>query len=122
MANESPKAQILGGGAASCWQRVEESPRRPFHLCKPRRSPNICSEITGSLVKLAGMKIYRRFPERLHHRLPPWVEPGALFHDRIALDRKKEQRVLMDPLLGPGILDSAKFYEAKTRWHITLFS
>src|SRR5439155_769116 len=27
----------------------------------------------------------------------------------------------MDPLLGPGILDSAKFYETKTRWHITLF-
>ena len=79
------------------------------------RSKQVC------WVRLTRMKIYQSFPERLHHRVPYWVEPGSLFHVRIALDRKKEQRVLMDPLLGPGILDSAKFYEAKTRWHITLF-
>ena len=67
------------------------------------------------------MKIYRGFPERLHHRMPHWVEPGALFHVRIALDCEKEQRVLIDPLLAKEILDSARFYEAKARWHITLF-
>jgi REP element-mobilizing transposase RayT len=85
------------------------------------RSTNICSEIGGSQGKLAKMKIYRGFPERLHHRVPHWVEPGALFHVRIALNRETEQRALTNPLLAPGILDSAKFYEAKTRWHITLF-
>ena len=53
--------------------------------------------------------------------MPHWVEPGALFHIRIALDREKEQKALIDPLLGQGILDSAKFYEARLRWHITLF-
>jgi REP-associated tyrosine transposase len=67
------------------------------------------------------MKIYRGFPERLHHRVPHWVEPGALFHVRIALDRKKEQKALIDPPPAQSILDSAKFYEARLRWHITLF-
>jgi len=65
--------------------------------------------------------IYRGFPERLHHRVPHWVEPGALFHIRIRLEREKGQKALTDPALGQTILDSAKFYEAKMRWHITLF-
>jgi putative transposase len=67
------------------------------------------------------MNIYRGFPQRLHHRVPHWVEPGALFHIRIALDRGKEQTALTEPTLGRAILDSAKFYETKMRWHITLF-
>jgi hypothetical protein len=67
------------------------------------------------------MKIYRGFPRRLHHRVPHWVEPGALFHIRIALDREKEQKALTEPPLARPILDSAKFYESKMRWHITLF-
>ena len=67
------------------------------------------------------MKIYRGFPQRLHHRVPDWVEPGALFHIRIALDREKEQKALTEPALAKAILDSAKFYEARMRWHITLF-
>ena len=65
--------------------------------------------------------IYRGFPERLHHRVPHWVELGALFHIRIRLEREKGQKALTDPALGQTILDSAKFYEAKMRWHITLF-
>ena len=77
------------------------------------------------------MKIYRGFPQRLHHTVPRWVEPGALFHIRIALDREKEQRPLTGPALAQGrhgesvlrrtIFDSAKLYETKARWHITLF-
>jgi putative transposase len=53
--------------------------------------------------------------------VPHWVEAGALFHVRIALDREKVQRALTDPTLAQEILDSAKFYEAKGRWHIRLF-
>src|SRR5207247_5142193 len=53
--------------------------------------------------------------------VPHWVEPGSLFHIRIALDRQKEQKALTDPALAKAILDSAKFYEARMRWHITLF-
>jgi putative transposase len=53
--------------------------------------------------------------------VPHWVEPGAPFHIRIALDREKEQKALIDPALAQAIFDSAKFYEARLRWHITLF-
>ena len=67
------------------------------------------------------MKIYRGFPERLHHRVPHWVEPGALFHIRIALDREKERKALTDPALAQSILVSAKSYETRLHWHITLF-
>jgi hypothetical protein len=56
------------------------------------------------------MKIYRGFPERLHHRVPHWIEPGALFHVRVALEREKEQKALTHPALAQEILDSAKFY------------
>ena len=44
--------------------------------------------------------IYRGFPQRLHHRVPHWVEPGALFHIRIALDREKEQRASNNSTVG----------------------
>jgi REP-associated tyrosine transposase len=65
--------------------------------------------------------IYRGFTERLHHNVPHWVEPGALFHIRIGLDREKEQKPLTVSPLAQAILESAKFYEARMRWHITLF-
>src|SRR5438270_8122307 len=67
------------------------------------------------------MKIYRGFPERLHHSVPHWVKPGALFHIRIRVDRENQEKALTDPSLAQAIRDSAKCYEAKTRWHITLF-
>jgi putative transposase len=67
------------------------------------------------------VKIYRGFPAKLHHRVPHWVEAGALFHIRIALDRFKPQRALTDQTLGAAILDSARFYQGKQRWHIFLF-
>ena len=82
---------------------------------------NIYSDSAVRRLDSPRMKIYRGFPRRLHHTVPHWVEPGALFHIRIALDREKEQKALTDPQLAQGILDSAKFYEARLRWHITLF-
>lgn len=65
--------------------------------------------------------LYRGFPSKLHHAVPHWVEPGALFHIRVALDREIQQRQLTDPELAQSLLDSARFYESKQRWHITLF-
>jgi putative transposase len=64
---------------------------------------------------------YRGFPSKLHHAVPHWVEPGALFHIRVALDRETQQRQLTDRELAQRLLDSARFYESKQRWHITLF-
>jgi len=60
------------------------------------------------------------FPRRLHHEVPPWVEDGALFHVRIALDRGRNQSPLIDPRLAKAILDSANLYQQNERWHITL--
>jgi hypothetical protein len=81
----------------------------------------IYSDIAVRPLDSPGMKIYRGFPQRLQHRVPHWVESRALFHIRIALDRQKEQKALTNPALAQAIFDSAKFYEAKMRWHITLF-
>jgi putative transposase len=65
--------------------------------------------------------LYRGFASKLHHQVPHWVEPGALFHIRIALDRQRKQRPLTELRLAQGILDSANFYQTKQRWHIGLF-
>jgi REP-associated tyrosine transposase len=65
--------------------------------------------------------VRREFARRLHHDVPPWVEAGALFHIRIALDRAIKQRRLTDPSLARAILDSATLYQQKERWHITVF-
>jgi REP element-mobilizing transposase RayT len=65
--------------------------------------------------------LYRGFPSKLHHRVPHWVETGALFHIRVALDREKEQQQLTSPAFAQKLLDSARFYDDKQRWHITLF-
>jgi putative transposase len=81
----------------------------------------ISSYVIDSLATLAQMKSYRGFPERLHHRVPHWVEPGALFHIRIRLDRENQQKMLIDPSLPHALLDSATLYETNMRWHITLF-
>ena len=64
---------------------------------------------------------YRGFPSKLHHEVPHWVETGALFHIRIAVDREKEQSPLTAAPLAQALLDSARFYETKQRWYITLF-
>jgi REP element-mobilizing transposase RayT len=65
--------------------------------------------------------MHREFPRRLHHEVPSWVEDGALFHIRIALDRQTKQPSLIDPPLGRSILDSANLYQQNERWHITVF-
>jgi hypothetical protein len=77
--------------------------------------------LADPLLRLTVMKTYRGFPERLHHGVPHWVEPGALFHIRIALDCEKEQKALIDPPLAQAILDSVKFYQFRMRWRITPF-
>jgi putative transposase len=65
--------------------------------------------------------IYRGFPSKLHHDVPFWFESGALFHIRIAVDREKQKTPLTFAPLAEALLDSAKFYQARQRWHITLF-
>jgi REP element-mobilizing transposase RayT len=66
----------------------------------------------------------REFPRRLHQEVAamgPWLEDSSLFHIRIAIDRKRKQRPLIDPKLAPAILDSSNLYQQNQCWHITLF-
>jgi REP element-mobilizing transposase RayT len=65
--------------------------------------------------------LYRGFPSKLHHTVPDWVEPGAIFHIRIALNRTKEHPALIASPIGESLMESAKFYEARERWYITVF-
>ena len=67
------------------------------------------------------MRLYRGSPRAIASRDPALVEPGALFHIRIGLDRDKQQRSLLDPSLAPALLDSATLYEKTMRWYVTLF-
>src|SRR4029077_18824724 len=65
--------------------------------------------------------LYRGFPSKLHHGVPCWVESGALFHIRVAIDREKQKSPLTATPFAQWLLDSARYYESKQRWHITLF-
>jgi REP element-mobilizing transposase RayT len=65
--------------------------------------------------------VARWFPSKLYHLVPDWVESGAIFHIRVALDRTKAQATLITLALGQSLIESAGFDDRKRRWHITLF-
>jgi putative transposase len=65
--------------------------------------------------------LYRGFPSKLHHTVPDWVEPGAMFHIRIALGRAEQQPALIALPIAQSLMDSAKFYDRRRRWYITVF-
>jgi REP element-mobilizing transposase RayT len=50
-----------------------------------------------------------------------WVEEGAIFHLRIALDRSVKQPSLAESPLAESVIESAKFYDRGRRWYITVF-
>ena len=60
------------------------------------------------------------FGERLHHEVPPWVDPGAIFHIRIRCD-KENAVTLTDSRLAKALLESVRFYQARQVWHSTVF-
>jgi REP element-mobilizing transposase RayT len=57
----------------------------------------------------------------LHHLVPDWVESGAIFHIRVAIDRTKRQLSLVSSPLVESLMESARFYEARHRWYLTAF-
>ena len=67
------------------------------------------------------MTTYRGFPRRLHHKVPAWVELGALFHIRIAADRTGPEQSLIEPRVAEKLLDSVRLYEEQNRWHAVVF-
>ena len=106
---------------ARCLSTAKGAVFRRLGLARPsgdRLPRNLNHKLLG---RYNGAVIYYGFAKRLHHTVPGWVQTGALFHIRIALDREKRQHPLTSPDLGNIILDSARLYAAKRRWHITLF-
>ena len=67
------------------------------------------------------MKDYFGFPRRLQHGVPDWVDPGAIFHVRIGLEREKQQPELINPSLAESLLISVIEYERTNRWHVHVF-
>jgi REP element-mobilizing transposase RayT len=79
------------------------------------------SEIAFHLCYRFSVKVYHGFPRRLHHQVPGWVESGAIFHIRIAIDREKQSPLLTIPELAGSIMDSVQIYEEQFRWYIRIF-
>ena len=61
-----------------------------------------------------------RYPDRLAHNTPAWVESGATYHIRISIERDYSLS-LTNATAGTALLDSARFYHERWRWHCRLF-
>ena len=61
----------------------------------------------------------RRFGDRLHHDVPPWVKPGNFFHLCVRATRE-QPTPLTEPALAKDLRDSARFYREKGRWRLGL--
>ena len=56
------------------------------------------------------------YPERLAHAVPGWVKRGSVYHIRIRTGRNSDVPLTSDQL-GHALLDSARFYHDRERWH-----
>lgn len=57
---------------------------------------------------------------KLHHKTPPWVTDGTIFHIRIRVGEGNALPIT-DPPAAKGLLDSVRLYETKGRWYVHLF-
>jgi REP element-mobilizing transposase RayT len=88
---------------------------------KPGFVKHRATERTIHQIHIRQMMNYRGFPSKLYHTVPDWVQPGAIFHIRIALDRNKQQPTLVTRTLAESLLASARLYDRHQRWYITVF-
>ena len=61
-----------------------------------------------------------RYPNRLAHRTPAWVERATTYHIRVSVDLN-HARLLTEPKIAAALLDSARFYHEQDRWNCRLF-
>jgi Transposase IS200 like len=101
--SSAPPLDVKSGGGAATMASIA----RPIHLCVMNPKSN----------KI----VYRGYPGKLHHEVPHWVESGSIFHIRIAIDREKQKTPLTAASLAQALTDSARLYQTRGRWHITLF-
>ena len=59
----------------------------------------------------------RRYPGKLYHRVPSWVETGAIFHIRI---RSQKPNLILSRN-ATAMLESAEFSHRENRWFVRLF-
>jgi len=69
--------------------------------------------MASPLVRFPRNEIYRGFPQRLHHKVPHWVEPGAFFHVRVALDREKAQNPFNKSSVGESDFGFSKIVRSQ---------
>ncbi len=62
----------------------------------------------------------REYPGKLYHGIPPWVEPGAMFHIRLRVADGKAV-CLTEPRLAERLMASVRVYEEKVFWFNHLF-
>ena len=62
----------------------------------------------------------QNFGGKLHHEVPSWVDPGAVFHIRIRCESENPAPLTI-PSLAAVLLDSVRFYETRQLWHVTIF-
>ncbi len=60
-----------------------------------------------------------RYPDRLAHQTPGWVESGATYHIRISVERNYPL-CLTDPKIGDALLHSVRYYHKCGRWNCRL--
>ena len=61
-----------------------------------------------------------KYPSRLYHKTPAWVEDGSVFHIRIRCS-VGNAIPLIQPDVADKILESASFYSEQGRWFVHLF-
>jgi REP element-mobilizing transposase RayT len=98
------------------FRRVDRALRRSMG-----ESSRLLQIIARHALSDVSFRVARWFPSKLCHRVPDWVEAGAIFHIRIALDRKQRQPSLITPPAAEALLQAAAFYDRIHRWHITAF-
>ena len=64
-------------------------------------------------------------PERpirapLHHGIPDWVEPGAIFFITVCARRRGRNTLACDPV-GTGLLEAVAHYHRRQIWWVRLF-
>jgi putative transposase len=64
--------------------------------------------------------IYKGFGRKLHHAIPSWVEPGAVFHIRIRCAPTNDMSLIQDEI-GRALLDSVRLYTDQQIWFPTLW-
>ncbi len=62
----------------------------------------------------------REYPGKLYHGIPPWVEPGTVFHIRIRVSDPKAV-CLTESRLAEKLMKSVRMYEEKVLWFNHLF-